>query len=61
MSTTRLRCQRLITPLPKSEEVVSLIPSSRLEVFDRSGHMPMVEEPDKFVDVLRGFLREAGE
>jgi pimeloyl-ACP methyl ester carboxylesterase len=50
-----------ITPLPKSEEIVSLIPSSRLEVFDRSGHMPMVEEPDKFIDVLRGFLREAAE
>jgi proline iminopeptidase len=48
-----------ITPLPKSEEIVSLIPSSRLEVFDRSGHMPMVEEADKFIAVLRGFLREA--
>jgi proline iminopeptidase len=50
-----------ITPLPKSEEIVSLIPSSRLEVFAMSGHMPMIEEPEKFIDALRGFLREGAE
>jgi proline-specific peptidase len=50
-----------ITPLEKSEEIVSLIPNSRLEVFDKSGHMPMMEESEKFIDVLRGFLREGAE
>jgi proline iminopeptidase len=50
-----------ITPLEKSEEIVSLIPNSRLEVFAKSGHMPMIEESEKFIDVLRGFLREAVE
>jgi proline-specific peptidase len=47
-----------ITPLAKSEEIVSLIPNSRLEVFENSGHMPMIEESEKFLTVLRGFLRE---
>jgi proline iminopeptidase len=48
-----------ITPLAKSEEIVSLIPESRLEVFDHSGHMPMFEEAERFQAVLRAFLREA--
>jgi pimeloyl-ACP methyl ester carboxylesterase len=25
-------------------------------VFDKSGHMPMLEEPEKFISVLRSFL-----
>jgi proline-specific peptidase len=45
-----------ITPLAKSEEIVARIPGSRLEVFDRSGHMPMLEEAEKFISVLRSFL-----
>jgi proline iminopeptidase len=48
-----------ITPLKKSEEIVSLIGDSRLEVFEHSGHMPMIEESEKFLAVLRAFLREA--
>jgi proline iminopeptidase len=48
-----------ITPLAKSQEIVSLIPGSRLEVFDHSGHMPMFEERERFQAVLRTFLREA--
>jgi proline-specific peptidase len=46
-----------ITPLATSEEIVSLIPGSRLEVFDHSGHMPMMEENEKFIAVVRDFLR----
>ena len=45
-----------ITPLSESEEIVARIPGSRLEVFDRSGHKPMIEEPEKFISVLRSFL-----
>jgi proline-specific peptidase len=47
-----------ITPLAKSQEITSLIPDSRLEVFENSGHMPNVEEHDKLMSVLRSFLRE---
>jgi proline-specific peptidase len=45
-----------ITPLSKSEEIVAAIRGCRLEVFEASGHMPMIEEPEKFISVLRSFL-----
>jgi proline iminopeptidase len=32
------------------------IPNSRWEVFERSGHLPYFEEPEKFVKVVEGFL-----
>ena len=49
-----------ITPLSKSEQIAVGIPGSRLEVFDKSGHMPMIEEPEKFIAVLRSLLAEDG-
>lgn len=33
------------------------IPNSRWEVFEKSGHLPYFEEPEKFVRVVEGFLR----
>ena len=48
-----------ITPLKLSEDIVSRIPDCRLEVFAHSGHMPMLEESERFLAVLRSFLREA--
>ncbi|HEY1367358.1 MAG TPA: alpha/beta fold hydrolase [Gaiellaceae bacterium] len=47
-----------ITPLTTSKEIASLIPGSLLEVFEHSGHMPMIEENEKFVAVVRDFLRQ---
>jgi proline iminopeptidase len=32
------------------------IPGARFVVFERSGHLPSYEEPDKYVQVLDGFL-----
>jgi proline iminopeptidase len=32
------------------------IPGSRWEVFERSGHLPYFEEPERFVQVVEGFL-----
>ena len=49
-----------ITPLSKSEQIAGGIPGSRLEVFDKSGHMPMLEESEKFISVLRSFLAKDG-
>ncbi len=34
------------------------IPRSEFVVFDRSGHMPFYEEPEKFVQVVDGFLAD---
>lgn len=45
-----------ITPLSKSEEIVAGIAGSRLEVFEKSGHRPAIDEPEKFLSVLRSFL-----
>jgi pimeloyl-ACP methyl ester carboxylesterase len=37
--------------------VAAAHPGSRLEVLTRSGHRPWVEEPERFVDLVDGFLR----
>lgn len=47
-----------ITPLSTSQQIAAAIPSSVLEVFEQSGHFPMVEEPEKFISVLQSFLAE---
>ncbi|HET9212138.1 MAG TPA: proline iminopeptidase-family hydrolase, partial [Thermoanaerobaculia bacterium] len=35
------------------------VPGSRLEIFEASAHMPNLEEPERFLEVVRSFLREA--
>ena len=35
----------------------SLIPGSSVEIFEDSSHMTMLEKPDRYIDVVRGFLR----
>jgi proline-specific peptidase len=47
-----------ITPLARSEEIVAGVADGRVEVFGASGHMPMLEEPERFVSVVRAFLGE---
>lgn len=47
-----------ITPVECSETIVSLIPRSRLVVFEKSGHSPQVEERELWLEVVRGFLDE---
>lgn len=32
------------------------IPGARLEIFEKSGHLPSYEEPDKYVQVVNSFL-----
>jgi proline-specific peptidase len=34
-------------------------PGSRLEIFETSAHMPNLEEPERFLEVVGAFLREA--
>jgi proline iminopeptidase len=48
-----------ITPVVCSQTITSLIKDSRLEVFERSGHSPQIEEPVKFQRLVRSFLAEA--
>jgi proline-specific peptidase len=36
----------------------SLIPGARLEIFEKSAHEPMLDEAERYVEVIRRFLRE---
>jgi pimeloyl-ACP methyl ester carboxylesterase len=44
-----------ICPVVISEHLHAKIPSSRLEMFERSGHFPWIEEPERFFPEIIGF------
>lgn len=46
----------ICTPERYARELVQLIPGARLHVFEGAGHMPYVEEPDRFTEVVGQFL-----
>ncbi len=46
-----------VTPVVECERIVELIPNAELAMFEKSGHMPFIEEQDKFVEVVRDFLQ----
>jgi pimeloyl-ACP methyl ester carboxylesterase len=48
---------KLIPPV-YGEAFLKAIPGSRLVSFSKSGHMPMLEEPEEFVSVVTNFLLE---
>jgi pimeloyl-ACP methyl ester carboxylesterase len=62
---SEMRCPTLLivgrhdpqTPLRISKALHKRIPQSQLAVFERSGHSPFVEEPDRFAQVLTAFLQ----
>ncbi|MEM3795055.1 MAG: alpha/beta fold hydrolase [Thermoprotei archaeon] len=45
-----------ITPLSQAEEIHRLIPNSKLVIFERSGHMPFIEENERFEQIVGEFL-----
>ena len=45
-----------ITPLPQGTELAQLIPGARLEVLSGVGHIPQIENPQRFNGVLVKFL-----
>ncbi|WP_427885564.1 alpha/beta fold hydrolase [Kribbella sp. GL6] len=47
-----------ITPVACSELIASLIPDSRLVVFEKSGHSPQIEEAEAWTTTVREFLTE---
>jgi pimeloyl-ACP methyl ester carboxylesterase len=60
----RISCPTLIVwgahdqlvPVRDSERLADLIPDARREVFERTGHVAMLERPERFNRVLRDFL-----
>jgi pimeloyl-ACP methyl ester carboxylesterase len=45
-------------PVSHAAHFKELVPTARLEVFERAGHFPHVDEPDRFARVLAGFVAE---
>ncbi|GGJ65965.1 alpha/beta fold hydrolase [Deinococcus aquiradiocola] len=46
-------------PPEASEATAAGVPGAQLHVFEQSGHMPFVEQPQEFLTVVRDFLRAA--
>jgi proline iminopeptidase len=40
-----------------SQEIADSIPNSKLEIFERSGHSPASDEPERFEEVLSNWLK----
>jgi 3-oxoadipate enol-lactonase len=51
--------QDRLVPLRRSAEILRRIPHARLEVLERCGHLPMLEQPGAFNTVVAEFLRAA--
>lgn len=49
------RFDRVHTPTG-SKVIAAGVPRAELEVFERSGHLPFVEEPERFVETIANFL-----
>jgi len=50
--------QDRIIPVAHAQVAVHKIPGARLEIFDRCGHMPQLEHPDRFNKLVLDFLAE---
>lgn len=48
------------TPADLVREMIDLIPGSEFAVIRRAGHLPCIERPDAYADVLTAFLRKIG-
>jgi pimeloyl-ACP methyl ester carboxylesterase len=45
-----------IIPVAHAHATHARVPSSRLEIFERAGHFPHVDEPQHFIEVLTDFI-----
>ncbi len=48
------------TPPDLVREMVDLVPGSKFHLIRKAGHLPCVEQPQEYADVLTSFLREVG-
>jgi proline iminopeptidase len=44
-------------PLATAQYYQGLVPGAKLEIFENSAHLTMQDEPDRYVEVVREFLR----
>ncbi len=47
-----------IIPVEHARQAHAQLPGSRLEIFEDTGHVPMLERPGRFIAVLQRFLAE---
>ncbi len=45
----------------QADELLSLIPNARKEVFERTGHVAMLERPERFNRIVAEFMAESGD
>lgn len=45
-----------LTPVARHQSMADLLPDSRLEVIEEAGHLPSIETPGRFNDILRDWL-----
>lgn len=48
----------ILNPPEEGHLIAELIPNTRLEILEHSGHLPNVEEPGRLLDLIEGFLKE---
>ena len=48
----------MLVPIKDAHEFDRLIPDSKLLIYDDTGHVPMLERPERFNEDLRAFLAE---
>jgi pimeloyl-ACP methyl ester carboxylesterase len=48
-----------VVPVAGAHEYEQLIPNTRLEVWEDTGHLPMLERPARFNELLEEFLSES--
>lgn len=47
-----------VLPFEYGEKIHGLLPNARFEVFEKCGHVPQFEEPEKFNSLTLGWLKE---
>jgi pimeloyl-ACP methyl ester carboxylesterase len=48
--------QDVVVPVSHARMAHAAIPGSRLEIFERSGHFPFHDDPDRFIEVVERFI-----
>ncbi len=48
------------TPPDLVRETVDLVPGSQFALIRRAGHLPCVEKPQEYAEILTGFLKDTG-
>jgi 3-oxoadipate enol-lactonase len=50
--------QDLVTPLDLSEELMDLVPDSRMQLIEAAGHLGNLEKPEAFNHIVDEFLSQ---